>query len=636
MTKGNKIKKMRPPSSESENDSSDNSSSSETEIKQKSKKNTKLDKLKYRQFLQELWPSKYMKQKVKATKRLKKKLVVSESEEDNNEDEDDDSTYVPSDASSSYETVSETSSVSNKGKQFNIVLVETGHHNNNSYSDTMSSDTENEDDPVSTDDDAEAPRAEVSVSDVANVTEYRDKIIENLKSFDTKGSTLLKECVEYCENKLKIQTKKDEKKIAKIKRRNERILTRILWDKNENNDVDTFMKMDVEQQKKVIKQLKEINTFIRIEKPYRLSIIESTIPTVYKAVAMKKARILRSMTPDNNEFCKLKNWVDNFMRIPFGMYRSLPVSLSEDGIETCHTFMEESQQILDKAVYGLNDAKMQVMQMLGQLVTNPSAVGSAIAIKGPMGTGKTSIIKDGVSKILNRPFAFIALGGSNDVSYLEGHSYTYEGSYWGKIVQILMDSKCMNPVIYFDELDKVSQTPKGEEIIGLLTHLTDVTQNSHFHDKYFSDLDFDLSKCIFIFSYNDENLVNPILRDRMYTITTKGYDEKEKIVIARDYLLPKIREQVKFSEEDIVIPNECLEYIIRNYCDAEKGVRNLKRCLEIIYTKLNLFRLMKSGTNLFDKDLNITATFPFNVSIGVVEKLLKRPEKNSVLYSMYC
>ena len=199
--------------------------------------------------------------------------------------------------------------------------------------------------------------------------------------------------------------------------------------------------------------------------------------------------------------------------------------------------MYNAYDTLNKCVYGLNDAKMQIMQMAGQWISNPSAMGTAIAIKGPMGTGKTTLVKDGISKILGREFAFIALGGTGDSSFLEGHSYTYEGSTWGKIVQILIESKCMNPVIYFDELDKVSDTPKGEEIIGILTHLTDTSQNSEFHDKYFADVNFDLSKCLFIFSYNDESKVNPILKDRMYSIQTKGYEQKEKITIARNYLL---------------------------------------------------------------------------------------------------
>ena len=196
--------------------------------------------------------------------------------------------------------------------------------------------------------------------------------------------------------------------------------------------------------------------------------------------------------------------------------------------------------------------KMQIVQLLGQWITNPNAVGCAIAIKGPPGTGKTTLVKEGISKLLNREFAFIALGGATDSSFLEGHSYTYEGSTWGKVVDILLQKQSCNPVIYFDELDKISDTPKGEEIVGILTHLTDSSQNDKFHDKYFSEIDFDLSKCLFIFSYNDESKINPILIDRMYRIQTNGYTCKEKIHIVKDYLLPKIKNDVKLEEEIIL------------------------------------------------------------------------------------
>ena len=291
--------------------------------------------------------------------------------------------------------------------------------------------------------------------------------------------------------------------------------------------------------------------------------------------------------------------------------------------------MEESITILDKAVYGLHDAKMQIMQLIGQWIVNPTAVGSAIAIKGPMGTGKTTLVKEGISKILNRPFALIALGGATDASVLEGHGYTYEGSTWGKIVDILIQTQCSNPVIYFDELDKVSDTPKGEEIIGILTHLIDATQNNKFHDKYFSEIDFDLSKALFIFSYNDESKVNPILRDRMYRISTKGYSQLEKKTIANEYLLPYVCSQIIFKEDDILISNETLTHIIDKYTDKEDGVRNLKRCLEIIYTKLNLFRLMKPESTLFKDEKALKVEFPFTVTNEIVDKLIKKDNSDN-------
>ena len=255
-------------------------------------------------------------------------------------------------------------------------------------------------------------------------------------------------------------------------------------------------------------------------------------------------------------------------------------------------------------------------------------------------THNTTLVRDGISKILGREFAFITLGGATDSAFLDGFSYTYEGAKWGKIVQILLDSKSMNPVIYFDELDKISTTERGQEISGILTHLTDTSQNNQFHDKYFSEIDFDLSRCLFIFSYNDEALVNPILKDRMYVVETKGYSNKEKVIIAQKYLLPKILEQVFFRPDEVMIPDETIQYMLEKpeMITKEEGVRNLKRALEIIVKKLNLLRLMtitppvvaegqppvkKAGIQLFGEEFNFEVKFPMNVTKEHVDSLIK-------------
>jgi ATP-dependent Lon protease len=445
-------------------------------------------------------------------------------------------------------------------------------------------------------------------------------------------SKILRNAVSECNRSIK-------KLIKKARTKNAKTYHKLIHDdKKRTNEIDYFRKkLSNKEQLRIMKDLKEINNHINIEKPYRLALLDAKMPPKFKAAAMQKLNVLRGMDPGDNEYYKIKNWVDTFMRIPFGTYKNLSVTM-DDGLDVCHNFMENAKNTLDECVFGLNDAKIQIMQMVGQWISNPSAMGTAIAIKGPMGTGKTTLVKEGISKILGREFAFIALGGTGDASFLEGHSYTYEGSTWGKIVQILIDSKCMNPVIYFDELDKISDTPRGEEIVGILTHLTDTSQNSQFHDKYFSEIDFDLSKCLFIFSYNDESKVNPILRDRMYRIQTKGYEAKEKLTISKNYLLPKIREQVNFKDEDVIIPNETLDYIISNsvLTNEEAGVRNLKRCLEIIYTKLNLFRLVKPESNIFGKDMELEVSFPFTVTKKVVDVLIKNDEKqNQSLLAMY-
>lgn len=620
-----------------------------------------LDMKQFRGMLASMFPSKYIFEKAKNTpssknkkeinnkksskseeilnckKNVKKyKKIESSSEEysDNqDEDETDDDEYVNKNGS---------------GK-INIIFTMDGNKNDmydddEYYDEEDDEDYEDDEEDETTDESEDIENTEEETDDDddgidENENKMSDKEImstfkEMIKSVNKnnpivkKFSKLTKEIEEKEKRKQqKIDNQKKKKNVNKFKQ--------FLKSGNSMNDLTFFkQKLTFEEQQKVLEEMETVHNLTKIEKPYRLTILESDIPTRFKSCALRRLNQLRYMEPGSGEYYKIKNWIDTFMQIPFGKYNNLPITLN-DGVDKCHDFMDDAKNCLDKEVFGLNDAKMQIMQMVGQWIANPDAVGTAIAIQGPMGTGKTTLVKDGISKILNREFAFIALGGATDSSFLEGHSYTYEGSTWGKIVDILIHCKSMNPIIYFDELDKVSDTPKGEEIIGILTHLTDTSQNTKFHDKYFSEIDFDLSKCLFIFSYNDESKVNPILKDRMYRIHTTGYNKTEKTSIAKDYLLPKIIDQVKFEKEQINIPDETLHYIIDNFTHEENGVRNLKRCLEIIYTKLNLYRLMKPGTNLFEQDMSLNIEFPLNVTIDIVNKLIKKENKSSVPYGMY-
>ena len=169
-------------------------------------------------------------------------------------------------------------------------------------------------------------------------------------------------------------------------------------------------------------------------------------------------------------------------------------------------YMEEVGRCLMQLFTGTKKAKRQVERIIGQWI-NGEKTGYCFGFEGPPGVGKTSLAKKGIANCLkdnensSRPFSFIAIGGSSNGSTLDGHNYTYVGSTWGRIVDILMETKCMNPIIFIDELDKVSRTEHGKEIIGILTHLIDQTQNDSFQDKYFNGIDLDLSKALFIFSY---------------------------------------------------------------------------------------------------------------------------------------
>jgi ATP-dependent Lon protease len=477
------------------------------------------------------------------------------------------------------------------------------------------------------------------IKSISKEEEYNDmmsELHELIKVKNKKGSeAMVKRFEELTQAHELKKKKKQEEKDKKEKGKNSLKLRKLLREKNDTNDLKFFGTMDLIEQCNILTKLKEVNSYYKIEKPYRITLLESDIPVAFKSQALKKINTLAHMDPGSGEYYKIKQWVDAFMRIPFTKKATLPISIS-DGTEKCGAFLAEAKQILDDCVYGLDDAKIQILQYIGQWIANPSTTGTAIAIKGPPGTGKTTLIKEGISRILKRPFAFLALGGAGDSSFLEGHSYTYEGSSWGKIVDILINSKCMNPVIFMDELDKISDSPKGEELAGILTHLTDTTQNDKFHDKYFSNVDFDLSKALFIFSYNDESKINPILKDRMYRIHTGGYDTDQKTVIAQKYMIPKIEKNINFEKGNVIMEDEVLHYIIDTYTEKEKGVRNLKRCIEIIYTKLNLYRLMKPGSNLFKKEQTLEVEFPLTVTIDIIKKLIKTNEtKNNTPFGMY-
>ena len=255
------------------------------------------------------------------------------------------------------------------------------------------------------------------------------------------------------------------------------------------------------------------------------------------------------MNEKSGEYFKILNYVENLCKIPCGIYKKLKIPKDQTKVGN---FLTESQQILDKNVYGHDKSKEQITRIIGQWIANPSLKGNCIGIHGSPGCGKTRLIKEGLCKALDLPFVFIPLGGINDSAYLTGHSFTYEGAIHGKIVDALMKAECMNPIIYFDELDKVSDSSRGEEIINTLIHLTDSTQNDIFYDKYFYDIPLNLSKALIIFTYNNDYMINPILRDRMIRINTEPYKNKDKVNIANQFLIPEILTDFSFQKEDLI------------------------------------------------------------------------------------
>jgi ATP-dependent Lon protease len=387
-----------------------------------------------------------------------------------------------------------------------------------------------------------------------------------------------------------------------------------------DNDITYFKTLTQEKQNTLLVKME--NRLVKVEQavPLKFQILDKSTTPEIQGAAMSKYQAMTNIDPSSTEYYKCNHWINGFIRLPLGVYKNLPVSM-EDGAEKCSQFVSSVQKCMDAAIYGQDEAKLQILQFISTWIANPKSAGNVLSIHGAAGIGKTTLVKEGIAKALDRPFHFITLGGATDASYLDGHSYTYEGSTWGRIVEVLMQSNCMNPVIYFDELDKVSETPKGEEIINLLIHLTDGAQNDKFQDKYFTGIDLDLSRCLFIFSHNDDSKVNPILKNRMYNIHVNGFNLKEKTIIAENYLLPAALKDMNLFEK-VSFPKEVIKYVIEHHTAGEPGVREMKRCLQTIVSKINLLRFYNDGKAVPFSIPNFQ--LPFTVTKEHVEIFLKK------------
>lgn len=397
-----------------------------------------------------------------------------------------------------------------------------------------------------------------------------------------------------------------------------------------DTELEYFDELPKSKKKKLNAKMKQLSTFLKDDDvPHKFRILDLPIPDSVKAMVVKKIDLLTEMEGEGGgESHKLRNWVDGFMRIPFGQMVPLPVKIS-DGPVPCAEFLSKTRKTLDSAVYGMNAAKTQVMQILAQWISNPGSIGNVIALRGPMGTGKTQISKNGIARVLQRPFAFFSLGGASDSANFLGHSYTYEGSTWGRIVDSLMSARCMNPVMYFDELDKISTTAHGEEIVNMLIHMTDRSQNSHFHDRYYAGIDFDLSQCLFVFSFNDESKVNPILRDRMQVIQCPGYSAEEKKIIVTQYVWPQILERIQLK--DVEITNDAIKYLISEHSNEEEGVRTLMRAVETLLTRINLLRIADEETAksyVFYKKIELPCVIDADLAKHILQDNVKTTDES--------
>tara|TARA_B100000401_G_scaffold70990_1_gene43289 strand:- start:1828 stop:4863 length:3036 start_codon:yes stop_codon:yes gene_type:complete len=374
----------------------------------------------------------------------------------------------------------------------------------------------------------------------------------------------------------------------------------------------------------ICQQMKVMKDFLisKIDKPYMKNANNAIIKRAKQIVKEKQnltltKPITKSMVIDlisNNE--ELKREAFDKCEDIYKKEKDFFNTLENTG-EIIQNDIKNITEDLGNAIHGHDNAKRQIERIIAQWI-NGNNSGYCLGFEGPPGIGKTSLAKKGIAKCLKdenncpRPFSFIALGGSSNASTIDGHNYTYVGSTWGKIVDILMDSKCMNPIIFIDELDKVSKSEQGKEIIGVLTHLTDYTQNDGFQDKYFTGINLDLSKALFIFSYNDVNNIDKILLDRIHRIKFDIMTISDKIVIVKQFIFPELCERVGLVNK-LHIDDDTITYIIDSYT-YEPGVRKLREILFEIVGEINVIALKNEEP----------LTFPMHITKeDVINKYLK-------------
>jgi len=312
---------------------------------------------------------------------------------------------------------------------------------------------------------------------------------------------------------------------------------------------------------------------------YRSRVEAATLPEKVREAALREVDKLERSSDQSPEGGWIRTWLDTVLELPWGERT------------TDRTDILGAREVLDADHHGLDDVKDRIVEYLavrarrasrGLEVVGGRGSGAVLAFAGPPGVGKTSL-GESIARALDRKFVRVALGGVRDEAEIRGHRRTYVGALPGRIVRAISEAGTMNPVVLLDEIDKIGSDFRGDPAAALLEVL-DPAQNHTFRDHYL-DLDLDLSDVLFIATANTLETIPAALLDRMELVSLDGYTEDDKVVIARQHLLPRQLSRAALDADDVVIDDEALRLIAGEYT-REAGVRQLERALGKVLRKV--------------------------------------------------